>query len=78
MFMSVRVGEGFFVFFEGVVKEIDIVINIFVFPLLGEFSQIPLGIAIAITIVSAILNIFLFYRIKSRYVSFHFAGTFML
>lgn len=46
-------------FFGRVVKEINIiVINIFVFPILGEFSQIPLGIFIAITIVSAILNIF--------------------
>lgn len=75
-------GEGFlgcFFFFGRVVKEINIiVINIFVFPILGEFSQIPLGIFIAITIVSAILNIFFFYRIKSRYVSFHFAGTIML
>lgn len=31
-----------------------------------EFSQIPLGIFIAIAIVSALLNIFFFYRIKSR------------
>lgn len=48
------------------------------FSFLGEFSQIPLGIFIAIAIVSALLNIFFFYRIKSRYVSFHFAGTIML